>query len=66
MDNEGFNERQWKKSVASGHENYLDEEDCDTGKGLKSPPHLYDEWLTKKDINNRETERENVMAVNES
>ena len=43
MDEEGFNEGQWRKLVSSGHENYLDEEDHNKEKGLNSPPHLHDE-----------------------
>ena len=57
LDDEGFDEGQWRKLVSSGHEKYLDEEDSDTAKGSSSQPHLHDEWLTKKEIINRETER---------
>ena len=49
IDDKGFDEGQWRRLVIGGHERYLNEEE--------NPPHLHDEWLTKREIAFREQER---------
>ena len=56
IDEKGFDEGEWRKLVTSGHERYITE---DTDRDGKPVPmhHLHDEWLTNKEIENREVER---------
>ena len=56
IDDEGFDEGQWRKWVNSGHERYI-EEDVDRDNKPIPLPHLHDEWLTKREIENRTLER---------
>ena len=55
VDDDDFDEREWRKLVSLGHERYV-EEDTDRDSKSIPMPHLHDEWLTNREVQHRNAE----------
>ena len=55
VDDDDFDEGEWRKLVSSGHEHYVEDDMDRDGKPI-SIPHLHNEWLTNREVQHRNAE----------
>ena len=56
VDDDDFDEREWRKLVSLGHERYVEEDMDRDGKPIPMS-HLHNEWLTNREVQHRDAER---------
>ena len=56
VDDDDFDEREWRKLVSLGHERYV-KEDMDRDVKPIPMPHLHNKWLTGREVQYRNAEQ---------